>query len=459
MSRNLLTQTDSYKLGHYNMYPKGTTKVYSYFEARKGAKFKRTVFFSLQYLLKKYFVGQVVTQEKIDKADKLVNAHLGDGVFNKEGWQYILDELNGKLPLCIKAVPEGMAVDIDNVLFTVENTDPKCYWLSNYVESILTHVWYGSTVATLSKTIKIMLESYLDYTCDNPEDSINFMLHDFGYRGATSTESADVGGAAHLLSFMGTDTVPAIELLMDYYNSDVCGFSVPATEHSIMTSEGEEGEFDVVQHLFNEYPNGILSLVIDSYNYRDFIMTLGTKFKEIILNRDGITVFRPDSGDPVKTSLEVMELLGEYFGYSINKRGFKVLNPKVKMLWGDGIDANGINDILYKLTVSKWSSENIVFGMGGALHQKVNRDTQRFAFKSSYQVCNGKGKNIYKDPLDTSKTSKRGRLSLIHDWNDSFTTMQELESVDPDDLLKEVFRDGELLIDYTLDDVKKNLDK
>lgn len=458
MKKSILTQTDSYKLGHYNMYPKGTTKVYSYFEARKGAQYNKTVFFSLQYLLKEYFVGKVITQEQIDKADKLVTAHLGPNVFNKEGWQYILDEHNGKLPLSIKAVPEGTAVEVDNVLFTVENTDPKCYWLTNYVESILTHVWYGSTVATKSKAIKNLMGFYLNVTCDNPEDSINFMLHDFGYRGATSSESADVGGAAHLLNFMGTDTVPSIEFLMNYYDADVCGFSVPATEHSIMTSEGKEGEFNVVENLFNEYPTGILSLVIDSYDYRNFIKVCGTTFRQTILNRNGITVFRPDSGDPVKTSLEVMSLLADHFGYTINKKGYRVLNPKVKMLWGDGIDVEGIDGILKTLEQGGWSLENIIFGMGGALHQKVNRDTQRFAFKSSYQVCNGQNKNIYKNPLDKSKVSKKGRLALILK-NDSYETMQELERRSVFDELREVFRNGVLRINYTLEDIKKNLDR
>lgn len=458
MKTNLLTQTDSYKLGHYNMYPKGTTKVYSYFEARKGAKYDKTVFFSLQYLLKEYFVGKVVTQEQIDKADKLVSAHLGPGVFNKEGWQYILDEYDGKLPLSINAVQEGSFIDVDNVLFTVENTDPKCFWLTNYVESILTHVWYGSTVATKSKTIKDLMDYYLNLTSDNPEDFINFMLHDFGYRGATSTESASVGGAAHLLNFMGTDTVPGIEFLIDYYDADVCGFSVPATEHSIATAEGKEGEFDVVKNLFKEYPKGILSLVIDSYDYVNFVKVLGTDFKNTILKRDGVTVFRPDSGDPVNVSLEVMTILGKYFGYTINKKGFKVLNPKVKLLWGDGIDIEGISNILVALVKDKWSIENIIFGMGGALHQKVNRDTQRFAFKSSYQVQNGVGKNIYKDPIDKSKASKRGRLALIRNADGKYHTMQELEGKASCNLLREVFRDGELLIEYTLDEIKANID-
>lgn len=455
MYKNIITQTDSYKLQHMNMYPRGTEKVYSYFEAREGAQFDKTVFFSLQYLLKEYFVGRVVTQEDINKAKALVDVHLGEGVFNLEGWQYILDEYDGKLPLLIKAVPEGTAVDVNNVLFTVENTDPKCYWLTNYVESILSHVWYGSTVATLAKKIKDIMMIYLKQNSDNPDDVINFMLHDFGYRGSTSSESSAVGGAGQLLSFMGTDTVPALEFMMDYYNADVCAYSVPATEHSIMTSCGKEGEFDVVQQLLDDYPIGILSVVIDSYDYKNFIKVLGTRFKNQIIKRDGKLVFRPDSGDPVDTTLEVLELLGKYFGYSYNSKGFKVLNEKVGVLWGDGIDKDGIVQIMASCQDARWATSNLVFGMGGALHQKVNRDTQRCAFKSSYQVANGAEKEIFKDPIDKSKRSKRGKLALIKIY-DRYETRERCDD-DNHDLLVPVFKNGKLLVDYTLDQMKENI--
>lgn len=457
MERNFITKSDSYKFGHEKMYSPNTTKVYSYFEARKGAYFEKTVFFSLQYILKEYFVGKVITQKMINDAEKLINVHLGPGVFNKVGWQYILDTYEGRLPLSIKAVPEGTVVDVGNVLFTVENTDPKCFWLTNFVESILSHVWYGSSVATLAFETKLMLRRFLEITDEDPEATINFSFHDFGYRSSSSDESAAIGGAGQLLSFMGTDTVTAIELLMNYYKADVCAYSVNASEHSVMSGEGREGEFKVVQRLLDKYPTGILSLVIDSYDYRNFIKEAGTTFRSQILERDGKLVFRPDSGEPIKTSLEVIELIALYFGYTYNSKGYKVLNAKVGMLWGDGINLGGIYDILQNLLDNGWAASNIVFGQGGALHHSgVSRDLQRCAFKSSYQVASGIGKNIYKDPIDGSKKSKKGELALVY-RDEKYTTLEEVEGVVEDDLLVEVFRNGELLIEYSLDDVKTNL--
>ena len=457
MKKNIVTATDSYKEGHFGMYPDGTEKVYSYFESRDGAKWDDTVFFSLQYILKEYFVGKVVTQELIDKAEKLVDVHLGPGVFNKEGWQHILDKYDGRLPLEIRAIPEGTVIGKSNVLFTVENTDKKCYWLTNFVESILSHVWYGSTVATLSREVKKMFYEFLITTGEKEvaDQAINFALHDFGYRGASSHESSSIGGAAHLLNFMGTDTIPAIELLMDYYNSDVCAYSVYATEHSIMTSYGKDNEFKVVDKLLKDHTTGILSVVIDSYNYQNFIEVCGTKYKDAILSRDGKFVFRPDSGDPVETSLDVFNRLADKFGYTVNAKGYKELDPKIGMLWGDGIDIDGVRSILEAFVKNKIAASNLVVGMGGALLQKVNRDTQRFAFKSSYQARNGLGYNIYKDPLDSSKVSKKGRLALIKGKGGKYTTVEEVVSAYSEDQLVLIFRNGELLVDQSLDEMRE----
>jgi len=302
-----------------------------------------------------------------------------------------------------------------------------------------------------------MLRRFLEVTDEDPEATINFAFHDFGYRSSSSDESAAIGGAGQLLSFMGTDTVTAIEFLMHYYNAEVCAYSVNASEHSVMSGEGKEGEFNVVKRLINKYPKGILALVIDSYDYRNFIKEAGTTFKETILAREGKLVFRPDSGEPIATSLEVIELIGKYFGYSYNSKGYKVLNPKVGMLWGDGITLDGIYNILQNFLENGWAASNIVFGQGGALHHTgVSRDMQRCAFKSSHQVANGISKNIFKDPIDGSKKSKKGRLALVY-RNDKYETLQEVEGVIEDDLLVEVFRDGELLVEYSLDEVKTNL--
>ena len=264
IENNICLLTDSYKEWHWKGYMPNTKKVYSYLEARNGAKFNKTVFFGLQMILKKYLVGKVVTKEKIDQAEKIIDAHLGKGVFNRAGWEYILEKYDGKLPILIKAVEEGTPVDVSNVMMTVENTDENTPWLTNYLESLLLHVWYSMTVCTLSREIKIMLKDYLDKTTFNT-DGIDFMLHDFGFRGVSSTESAVMGGMAHLVNFKGTDTVPALIAPMNYYNAkEVPGYSVMATEHSIMTARMKEGEFDVVDHIFKNNNDGILSLVIDS---------------------------------------------------------------------------------------------------------------------------------------------------------------------------------------------------
>lgn len=450
---NICTMSDSYKMGHGDMYPAGTQKVYSYFESRSGAKFNETVFFGLQYILKKYLEGEVVTQEKIDKAEALVNAHIGPGVFNREGWEYILKEHNGKLPVEIKAVAEGTPVPVNNVLMTVVNTDDKCWWLTNYLETLLTHVWYSSTVATLSRETKKVLRNIALLTADST-DHIQFQLHDFGYRGVSSVESAGMGGAGHIINFLGTDTIAAMELAMDYYNeTEVPAYSVKATEHSIMTSGGADKEVEIIKHLLDSNPTGILSLVIDSYDYKKFIEICGTTFKEQILNRDGKVVFRPDSGNPVDVSLEVVKLLDKYFGSTVNSKGFKVLNEKVGMLWGDGIDIDGISDIVSVFALSQYSSENIVFGMGGGLLQKVNRDTQRFAFKCSAQMQNGMWRDIWKDPIDSSKKSKRGRLMLMKN-SKGYTTVPI--GTPCDNLLQTVFKDGVITKEYTFKEVREN---
>lgn len=451
---NICTNSDSYKCCHHNQYPEGLEYLYSYFESRNGAKYPETVFATLQPLLIKNLEGQVVTEEKIVRAKALVDAHLGPGVFNEKMWRYILKEHDGRLPIRIKAVPEGTAVPTNNVLMTVENTDPKVAPLTNYLETLLTHVWYGSTVATLSRETKKLMQGYLERTSDT-QDGLQFMLHDFGARGVSSTESAAFGGFGHLINFLGTDTVVAIELAMEYYGSDVCAFSVPATEHSVMTSRGRDGEVEVVRNLLKNHPTGILSVVGDSYDIFNFAENImGETFYDEIMARDGVFVLRPDSGDPVSTVVRLLEILEDNFGTTKNSKGFRVLNPKVRLIWGDGINQDGINDILGEMEAIGFSAENIVFGMGGGLLQRVNRDTQRFAFKASWMQINGEGKNIYKNPVDQSKVSKKGRLALIINEDGEYETLQKCKGPVEGDLLQTVFEDGAVIKRYTMDEVR-----
>ena len=559
MKKNIVTLTDSYKMTHHNQYPEGTEYVYSYFEARPGSKFDKTTFFGLQYLIKNWLLGEVVTKEGIDRAEKLTTRHFGnDKVFNRARWDYIVEEHNGRLPIEIKAVKEGSVIPIDNVMMTVVNTDPNCHWLTNHLETLLCQVWYPSTVATLSRTLHEMFDKYLDDTSDS-KDGIDFMLHDFGMRGTSSMESAGIGGAGHLLNFLGTDTVIAMEYIEEYYGGIETGFSIPATEHSVMTAQGREGERAVIQQLLDNHPTGLLSVVSDSYDiYNCVDKYYGVDFKEQILAREGKFVVRPDSGNPVKVvcgSLDIQDwskylenykddqevldielkkfikdvawdtvtdetphgergddytvikymlfgkvyeakveidwnrydkqyyyvdgadieynkeieltledegllnILYRRFGGTINSKGYKVLNPKVGLIWGDGIDIAGINRVLEAAKKIGFAAENLVFGMGGGLLQKINRDTQRFAFKSSAQMRNGVWHDVYKDPIDGSKSSKRGRLVLLQNEEGEFVTSALIEGNEKGNLLETVYLNGELLIEYDFDEVRANSKK
>ncbi|HMC31607.1 MAG TPA: nicotinamide phosphoribosyltransferase domain-containing protein, partial [Candidatus Angelobacter sp.] len=214
LSRNLVLQTDSYKFTHWKQYPPGTQYVYSYLESR-GGMFHQTLFFGLQYYLVGYLRGVVVNEDDVREAQEFVDRHIGSGLFNFDGWMHIVRNLGGRLPVIIKAVPEGSAVDVQNVLMTIENTDPRCYWLTNYLETLLLKVWYPITVATLSHSIRKVVLAALERSGDPA--LIDFKLHDFGYRGVSSEETAGIGAAAHLINFKGTDTVAGIRVLQQFY--------------------------------------------------------------------------------------------------------------------------------------------------------------------------------------------------------------------------------------------------
>lgn len=456
LHNNIILMTDSYKLSHFKQYRPGTQSVYSYFESRHGAEFPYTVFFGLQYLLKKYLEGQVITRDAIDQADRVARIHvdLGDQSFNKEGWEYILRRHNGHLPVRIKAVPEGTPVETGNVLMTIENTDPNCYWLPNYLETLLVQAWYPSTVATLSHQVKHKIRYGLEKTGDI--DGIDFRLHDFGFRGSTTVESAGIGGLAHLINFSGTDTIAAIGCGIEYYDSGVCGFSIPATEHSTITSWGKDGEVDAYRNLLQQYPTGTIACVSDSFNIDHACSELwGRQLKEEVLQRNGVLVVRPDSGEVVPMVLNVLERLGNAFGTYVNEHGYRVLNDKVRVIQGDGCTIETIANIIDSMIEAEWSIDNIVFGMGGGLLQKVDRDTQRFAFKCSHTVCDGQSLDVYKQPVsDPAKASKRGRLKLI--YNDSVGSYLTVPEMDPNpDQMRVVFEHGEVIVRDTFDNIRQ----
>ena len=451
---NICLATDSYKLSHHKMMPADTQYVESYFEFRPGSKFENAIFFGLQPLLKK-LEGTVVTKEAIDEAEILVNRHVGPNVFNRERWDYILTHHAGRLPVTIRAVPEGMRLPINNVLMIVRNTDPNCYWLTNHLETYLTHVWYPSTVASLGAHVKDIFKRKLlvSSAAGANFQGLNFMLHDFGMRGVSSMESAEIGGAAHLVNFDGTDTVVAMPFIKEYYGGDY-GYSIPASEHSVMTALGKDGEATVVGNILDAYPTGLVAIVGDSYDIYNFAANIiGGTHRDRILAREGKVVVRPDSGNSIEVIPALARILDEKFGSISNSKGLKILNPKIGLIWGDGIDSTGINDTLNALMAAGYSAENMVFGMGGGLLQKVNRDTQRSAFKSCAQCRAGVWHDVFKDPIDKSKISKKGRLKLIKDA-EGYKTVSIFEP--GEDLLCLVFENGTITKKYNFEEVRQN---
>ncbi|KAJ1357192.1 hypothetical protein KIN20_015273 [Parelaphostrongylus tenuis] len=454
---NVLYLADSYKITHHNQYPEGTTHVYSYFESR-GGKFPEVCFFGLQYILKRWLVGAVVTHEMIDEAVEFYNQHFNMHVFNEAGWRHIVEKHRGHLPLRIKAIPEGSVVPTKNVLFTIENTDPVVPWLTNWFETLLVQTWYPMTVCTISRAYKQQIARYLYATSDSL-DSLPFKLHDFGYRGSTSVESAGIGGAAHLVNFMATDTIAGLKLCKKYYSCEMAGFSIPATEHSTIITWKREGEVAAFRNMLRQYPKGLISVVSDSYDVFHAVSNIwGKELRDEVIERGagGCLIIRPDSGDPVLVLIKVLTLLEESFPVTVNSRGYKILPAYLRVVQGDGINYESTAAILAALMEAGWSTDNVVFGAGGALLQRIDRDTQKCAFKCSHVVVNGEQRDVYKNPAtDKGKRSKKGYLTLELTSTGSLETVQEGLGDPKKDLLQTVFENGHLLVDWTLDEIRK----
>lgn len=458
---NLILNTDSYKLSHWQQYPPGATNQFSYIESR-GGDHPATVMFGLQIFLKEVLT-KPITQEDIDEADTFITAHIGPGIFNRAGWQHILDKYHGYMPVRICAVPEGMVIPTLNILASVELTDEaekdgNLVWLVSYLETaLLRAVWYGTTVATNSYAMKQTIKKYLDLTGDPA--LLPFKLHDFGARGVSSFESAGIAGAAHLVNFMGSDTITGIRYAQKYYNeSQMLAFSIPAAEHSTMTSwGGREGEVKAMENMIEKFskPGSLYAVVSDSYDiYNAIIQHWGTTLRDKVRKSGGTLVVRPDSGDPVEVTLQCIKLLAEKFSTFTNQKGYKVLTPHVRLIQGDGIDGAMIEKILQNFQRNGFSADNIAFGCGGGLLQKVDRDTQKFAMKCSSMKVNGVWIDVFKDPVtDKVKKSKKGRLTLIKDDTDFYTLPEKSLG---ERVLVPVFENGKILKEYTFTEVRKN---
>ncbi|MGB7416637.1 MAG: nicotinate phosphoribosyltransferase [Thermosynechococcaceae cyanobacterium] len=452
---NVLLDTDSYKASHWLQYPPGTEGMFSYVESR-GGRYPATVFFGLQYILKTY-LSQPLEQWMVDEAQAFYQAH---GVpFNAEGFTDIVQRLDGRLPVRIRAVPEGTVVPVHNVLMTVESTDPKSFWLVSWLETMLLRVWYPTTVATQSYYLRQLIYDYLVKTADQPDAEIDFKLHDFGARGASSRESSGIGGMAHLINFKGSDTVQGVLYANRTYNCPMAGFSIPAAEHSTMTAWGRSREVDAYQNMLKRFaqPGATLAVVSDSYDIWGAIANLwGSKLKQQVIDSGATIVIRPDSGDPKTVVIRCLHLLEEAFGTVKNTKGYKVLQH-VRLIQGDGMNPQSIAIVLDAMMQQGFSASNVAFGMGGALLQRVDRDTQRFAYKCSSITINGVETPVFKDPAtDPGKRSKAGRLDLIRDEVGYRTIVLEHEYQETQSVLEAVYENGKLLKDYDFEAVRAN---
>jgi nicotinamide phosphoribosyltransferase len=457
---NPLFAVDSYKLSHYKQYPPGSQVVSSYIEAR-GGDFHESVFFGLQAYLKE-FLSIPITKEMVDEA---VNFYAAHGTpFNEAGFRRIVNKHGGYWPIAISAVEEGSVMPLRNVQVQAHNTDEELPWVTSLLEtSMLRAVWYPSTVATISREAKKAIYTGLQITSENPDAEIPFKLHDFGGRGVSSAESAGLGGMAHLVNFMGTDTVEGLVAAMKYYGGDMPGFSIPATEHSTMTAWGRENEVAAYRNLLEQHPTGLVACVSDSYDIYNATSNIwGRELKEMVEARDGTLVVRPDSGNPTVVPLKVIEMLMDRFGFTTNSKGYKVLPPCVRVIQGDGMNLDTIKKLVVNAMDRGISVDNFAMGMGGGLLQKLDRDTLQYAMKASAIKINNVWQDVYKEPAtDTGKKSKRGRLMAVRDTTGVHTvTMADDgtfgEAIYREALMSPVWRDGELLRATPFAQVREN---
>ncbi|TVZ07933.1 nicotinamide phosphoribosyltransferase [Cellulophaga sp. RHA_52] len=480
---NPLLYTDGYKVDHRRQYPEGTTLVYSNWTPRKSRidAIDEVVFFGLQYFIKKYIIEEFNTnffnkpkKEIAEKYSRRINNYLGP---NAVGIKHIEDLHDlGYLPMVIKALPEGSSVPIRVPMMTMYNTLPEFFWLTNYFETILsTTIWMPCTSATIAKQYRKILDKYAEETSTALE-FVDWQGHDFSMRGIAGMEAAVMSASGHLLSFSGTDTIPAIDFLEEYYNAnsdtELVGGSVAATEHSVMCMGTNTGEQETFKRLITEvYPNGIVSIVSDTWDLWKVLTEYLPNLKEDVLARDGKVVIRPDSGDPAdiicgnpngKTEEEkkgVIELLWEIFGGQTNIKGYKELDSHIGAIYGDSITTERATDICERLKQKGFASTNVVLGIGSFTYQYNTRDTFGFAMKATYGEVNGEGREIFKDPITDNGTKKSAKgLLKIEKENGTYKLVDQVNwEQEKTGELKEVFKDGKLLIDDSLQDIRNRV--
>lgn len=442
-SSALLFDTDSYKVSMPKQYPAGTEIISSYITSR-GGEYTDVMLVGVEFVVKT-LQSTKITREDVLLAKSFWEAH-GEP-FYAEGWMKVVDEFDGIIPVTIRALDEGKVYPVQTPLMVIENA-PGFWWLTTWVETMaLRAVWYMTTVATNSFEIKCMINKYLEQSGD--VSGLPFKLHDFGSRGVSSQESAMLGGLAHLFNFMGTDTAIALFAANKLFGAplDQTAWSIPAAEHSTITSWARGNEALAYENMVKQFskPGSIYAVVSDSYDIYNAVENIwGDELRDLVVSSGGTLVIRPDSGDPVVVLSRLLPSLSKKFGYTINDKGYIVLN-NVRLIWGDGINYDTIKSI-YGICVDtmKFSADNLAFGMGGALLQIVNRDDQKFAMKASAALIDGEWIDVFKDPItDPGKKSMKGRFSVVL-RDGKYMTLPYDENLGDEDLLKVRYKNGEV---------------
>ncbi len=463
---SLICRTDSYKFGHPLAYHENVKGMSAYGEARVPSN-NVIVPFGMQMYLKKYMTKRI-TMEHIEAAEQFAIGHFGRPLFARKHWEKVVTDYDGFLPLIIRTVPEGLPTPGGMPLYSVTCLDEDLHWMASGIEtSLLRGNWYTTTIASMDRDIKKEIRRYFEIS-GSDMSLLPFALHDFGARGVTCGEQAESGGAAHLVNFMGSDTVEGVLAANFYYKNTMAGFSVAATEHSVECSFGldDEGERQYLIHVLTKVaaPGSIVSIVIDGKDVYRCAKALcqDEEIKALVVAHaatGGKVVFRPDSGDMLETIPAILMLQQEAFGSVINDKGYHKINC-VGIIQGDGIDRTGmaIKSVYGKILAMGFSADNVIFGSGGGLLQSVTRDTLKFAQKASAILVNGEWIGIAKDPItDPGKKSKEGVLTLARDKSTGAYSARRLDHVwdeNFEDVHVLVYHCGTLYNETTLEEVR-----
>jgi nicotinamide phosphoribosyltransferase len=511
MRKNPLLMTDGYKTSHHKMMPEGTTLVYSNFTLRNvkymPEKAKEIVVFGQQYVMK--YIHDLYQENFFNQPKEIVINEVKEYLTSYLGCEYDtthFEELYdlGYLPINVKSLPEGMVIGEKIPILTIYNTHPNFFWLPNFLETLISSLlWKPVHSASIAYGYKQVLMEYALKTDKDNVGFVNFQGHDFSFRGMQHLESAISSGLGFLTSFYGTDTIPALQAAKYYYDSSNIGFSVPASEHSVMTSYGKEDEIVGFKRLMRQFPSGILSIVSDSFNLWDVCTKFMVELKDEIMARDGKLVIRPDSGNPVdilcgvgfeesgkyykynripqipgeeKVEISksehkgVIELLWDVFGGTVNEQGYKVLDSHIGAIYGDSITIDRADEICSRLETKGFASTNVVLGVGSYSMGYATRDNQGGAIKATYVevmeqvdkhgVMSRVGREIFKDPITDDGTKKSATGLLCVTLNEE----KEIQLVDKVDwetecegLLETIYQDGEFFNTTTFEEIRNRL--